>query len=84
MEAQRDEWVEEGRFHPGISRYDQLHSDLVDTFARRGVLGLLSLMALYGVPLGLFGVIGAGVGMSKPGPWRCEVCWLSRGLSGLG
>lgn len=54
LEAQRDAWVEEGRFHPGISRYDQLHSDLVDTFARRGVPGLLSLMALYGVPLWLF------------------------------
>lgn len=54
LEAQRDEWVEEGRFHPGISRYDQLHNDLVDTFARRGVTGLLSLMALYGVPLRLF------------------------------
>ena len=54
LEAQRDLWVEEGRFHPGISRYDQLHSDLVDTFARRGVVGLLSLMALYGVPLWLF------------------------------
>jgi len=54
LEAQRDLWVEEGRFHPGISRYDQLHSDLVDTFARRGVPGLLSLMALYGVPLWLF------------------------------
>ena len=55
LEAQRDLWVEEGRFHQGISRYDQLHSDLVDTFARRGVPGLLSLMALYGVPLWLFG-----------------------------
>lgn len=54
LEAQRDLWVKEGRFHPGISRYDQLHSDLVDTFARRGVPGLLSLMALYGVPLWLF------------------------------
>jgi len=47
-------WVEQGRFHQGISLYDQLHSDLVDTFARRGVPGLLSLMALYGVPLWLF------------------------------
>ena len=54
LEAQRDVWVEQGRFHPGISRYDQLHSDLVDTFARRGLVGLLSLMALYGVPLWLF------------------------------
>ena len=54
LEAQRDVWVEQGRFHQGISLYDQLHSDLVDTFARRGVPGLMSLMALYGVPLWLF------------------------------
>ena len=33
LETRRDLWVEEGRFHPRISRYDQLHSDLVDTFA---------------------------------------------------
>lgn len=54
LEAQRDSWVDEGRFHQGISRYDQLHSDLVDTFARRGAVGLLSLIALYAVPLWLF------------------------------
>lgn len=54
LEAQRDLWVEQGRYHSGISRYDQLHSDLVDTFARRGALGLLSLIALYGLPLALF------------------------------
>ena len=54
LEAQRDVWVGQGRFHPGISRYDQLHSDLGDTFARRGLVGLLSLMALYAVPLWLF------------------------------
>lgn len=54
LETQRDQWVEAGGFHPGISRYDQLHSDLVDTFARRGLPGLLSLLAFYGVPLGLF------------------------------
>ena len=54
LESQRDLWVAEGRFNRGVSRYDQLHSDTVDTFARRGVVGLVSLLALYLLPLGLF------------------------------
>lgn len=54
LEARRDQWVAEGRFNPGISRYDQLHSDVVDALARRGVAGLLSLLALYLVPLVFF------------------------------
>lgn len=54
LEAQRDQWVAEGRFNGGISQYDQLHSDIVDTLARRGIVGMLSLFALYLMPLGLF------------------------------
>ncbi|WP_323772729.1 O-antigen ligase family protein [Alcanivorax sp.] len=54
LEARRDKWVAEGRFEPGISQYDQLHSDTVDTLARRGGVGLVTLLALYLVPLLLF------------------------------
>ncbi|XKH61536.1 O-antigen ligase family protein [Halomonas sediminis] len=54
LEVARDKLVAEGRLHPGISQHDQLHSDLIDTAARRGSLGLLSLLLLYGVPIGLF------------------------------
>lgn len=54
LEARRDQWVVEGRFNPGISRYDQLHNDIVDTLARRGVIGLATLLGLYFVPLLLF------------------------------
>lgn len=54
LEARRDQWVAEGRFEPGISQYDQLHSDTVDTLARRGGVGLVTLLALYLVPLLLF------------------------------
>jgi len=54
LEAQRDQWVAEGRFNRGISQYDQLHSDIVDTLARRGIVGMLSLFSLYLMPLGLF------------------------------
>ncbi|MBM1142717.1 O-antigen ligase family protein [Alcanivorax sp. ZXX171] len=54
LEARRDQWVDQGQYYRGISRYDQLHNDFVDTAARRGLLGLLSLLALYGVPFWLF------------------------------
>jgi O-antigen ligase len=57
LEAARDALVAEGSLHPGISQYDQLHSDLIDTAARRGVLGLTTLLLFYGVPIALF--------------WRC-------------
>lgn len=54
LEARRDQWVSEGLYDKGISRYDQLHNDLIDTAARRGLVGLVSLLLLYGVPLVLF------------------------------
>ncbi|MHA7917187.1 O-antigen ligase family protein [Alloalcanivorax xenomutans] len=54
LEERRDQWVAEGLYDKGISRYDQLHNDLVDTAARRGLVGLISLLLLYGVPLVLF------------------------------
>ena len=54
LEAARDALVEHGTLHPGIRHHDQLHSDLIDTAARRGVLGLSVLLLFYLVPLWLF------------------------------
>ena len=54
LEEARDAMVEEGTVHPDVMIYDQLHSDIIDTAARRGLLGLMTLVALYGVPLWLF------------------------------
>ncbi len=54
LEAARDALVDEGVIHAGVSDYDQLHSDVIDTAARRGLLGVVSLLLLYGIPLGLF------------------------------
>lgn len=54
LQVARDALVEEGVLHPEVSLYDQLHSDIIDTLARRGLLGLLTLLALYGVPAWLF------------------------------
>jgi len=54
LQARRDDWVAAWDLHSGVSYYDQLHSDLIDTAARRGLVGLGSLLMLYGVPLLLF------------------------------
>jgi len=54
LQERRDEWVAAWNLPPAVSKYDQLHSDLIDTSARRGVIGLASLLMLYGVPLVLF------------------------------
>ncbi|WP_234254720.1 O-antigen ligase family protein [Billgrantia aerodenitrificans] len=54
VQHQRDALVAEAGLHPGISRYDQLHSDIIDTAARRGLVGLGVLLAFYMVPLSLF------------------------------
>nr|WP_297456568.1 O-antigen ligase family protein [uncultured Halomonas sp.] len=54
LQAARDERVAAGKLHHGVSRYSQLHSDIIDTAARRGLLGLLTLVGLYGIPLLLF------------------------------
>ncbi|MBA2780236.1 O-antigen ligase family protein [Billgrantia kenyensis] len=43
--------VEAEVLHFGVIQYDQLHSDIIDTTARRGVLGLSSLLMLYLVPI---------------------------------
>ncbi|HSH48626.1 MAG TPA: O-antigen ligase family protein, partial [Halomonas sp.] len=54
LEAARDKLVAQGEFLSDISRYDQLHSDIIDTTARRGLVGLGVLLMFYGVPLWLF------------------------------
>ncbi|MGB8714377.1 MAG: O-antigen ligase family protein, partial [Onishia taeanensis] len=64
LEAARDALVARHILHPGVSYYDQLHSDMIDTAARRGVLGLLGVALLYGVPLYLF---SRRLGASSPG-----------------
>ncbi|WP_089724546.1 O-antigen ligase family protein [Modicisalibacter muralis] len=54
LQAARDEMVAEGKLHLEVSWYEQLHSEVIDTAARRGLVGLLTLVGLYGIPLLLF------------------------------
>ncbi|MCE8014817.1 O-antigen ligase family protein [Halomonas sp. MCCC 1A17488] len=54
VSARRDELIDQAGLHAGIRHHDQLHSELIDTAARRGLVGVAVLVALYVVPLGLF------------------------------
>ena len=46
--------VDEGVSHPVVTRYGHAHNDFIDAFAKRGLIGLAVLLALYLVPLRLF------------------------------
>lgn len=50
----RDDLIEEGVIHPYLEKFDHVHNDLLDSWLKRGLLGLVSLLALYLVPLRLF------------------------------
>lgn len=54
LEQAIDALVEQGTLHPGVGHHDQLHSDLIDTAARRGLVGVTVLVMLYALPLWLF------------------------------
>ncbi len=46
--------IERGEITPRVHRFRQLHSDVIDTAARRGLLGVSTLLLFYGVPIWLF------------------------------
>lgn len=53
-EQARDRLVAEGRFDPIITNYEHVHNEYLDAWVKRGVVGLIALLALYLVPLRLF------------------------------
>lgn len=46
--------AEQGIIHPDIAQYGHAHNEFIDAFAKRGLLGLAALFALYLIPLRLF------------------------------
>lgn len=49
-----DRLIQEGTLAPELSRFWHAHSDVLDAWVKRGVPGLLALLALYAAPLWLF------------------------------
>lgn len=50
----RDRLIEKGTLSGHVQRYEHPHNEFLDAWVKRGVLGLLALLALYLVPLRLF------------------------------
>ncbi|CAM3945280.1 hypothetical protein VRRI112168_07300 [Vreelandella rituensis] len=45
---------DEGVIHPFVTRYGHAHNEIIDAWARRGVIGLIVLLALYLIPMKFF------------------------------
>jgi O-antigen ligase len=54
-EQARDRLVAEGRADPVIKNWGHVHNEYLDAWLKRGIFGLLALLALYLVPMRLFG-----------------------------
>lgn len=52
--ARKIELIREGKIAPGIAEYTNAHNDYLDALVKRGIGGLLALLALYLAPLLLF------------------------------
>lgn len=53
-EQEKARRVAAGLAHPMVLAYGHAHNEVLDLFAKRGLLGVLLLLAFYGVPLALF------------------------------
>ena len=53
-EAEKRRLVDAGEAHPFILEFNHAHNELLDTFAKRGLLGVVALLLLYCVPLVIF------------------------------
>ncbi len=53
-EQARDRLIEEGVIHSSLVRFGHVHNEYLDAWLKRGVPGLVVLLALYLVPLRLF------------------------------
>lgn len=47
-------YVEQGRAHPSVHDYGHAHNEILDMFAKRGLVGVVVLLLFYAVPLVLF------------------------------
>ncbi|MFT8276537.1 O-antigen ligase family protein [Kerstersia gyiorum] len=81
----RDQLIAQGKVDPIISEFTHLHNEYIDITVKRGVLGLISLLLLYLVPLRMFmRMLGEGVVQRQPyaaaGAVLC-VSYMDFGLS---
>ncbi|MEG0051711.1 MAG: O-antigen ligase family protein [Comamonas sp.] len=50
----KQKMVDQGLAHPSVMEYGHAHNEILDMWVRRGMLGLVSLLLFYGLPLYIF------------------------------
>ena len=53
-DAEKQRQVNAGQAHPFLLEFAHVHNEVLDLFAKHGLLGVLALLLFYGVPLALF------------------------------
>lgn len=53
-DAEKKRQVNAGQAHPFLLEFAHVHNEVLDLFAKHGLLGVLALLLFYGVPLALF------------------------------
>ncbi|ART46882.1 O-antigen ligase family protein [Acidovorax carolinensis] len=51
---EKERRVAAGQAHPSVLEFGHAHNEVLDLFAKRGLLGVLLLMVFYGIPLAIF------------------------------
>lgn len=54
LETDKQAWVKQGKAHQTILRQGHFHNEFLNTFAKKGFLGLAALLALFLIPLYFF------------------------------
>jgi len=52
--AEKEARAAAGRYHPAIVEYKFVHNEVLDVLVKRGIVGLLALLAFYAIPIWLF------------------------------
>lgn len=50
----KQEYVQRGEAHPSVLNYGHAHNEILDMWARRGILGIIILLMAYIVPISIF------------------------------
>ncbi|WCM93424.1 O-antigen ligase family protein [Acidovorax sp. NCPPB 2350] len=75
-EVEKRRRVEAGLAHPYLLNFTHAHNEVLDIFAKRGLMGVGVLLLFYGVPLALFWPTRRRVGCAAAGPADSEALCL--------
>ena len=69
--AAKQAMVDAGQAHPSVMKYGHAHNEILDMWAKRGLLGLLALLLFYAVPLYVFWPTPTRLSQTEPAQRSC-------------